>query len=454
MRMRARIPAILLALAAAMPASLATPRPAAAQTPRPERPYRGLFAGGPADVAQELTASLSLGGGYGRDRIFGVRDEGDTEDPERSTDQAFNYFSGALNYALNRGAASFRTGASMAGRYYPDLEADPWVTGYNGSIAGSLSLTSRTTFTVDQGIAYQPLQTLDFFPSVYTPVPGAVTPFDPSFSVLTDPLLSFTTSVGIGHEISSRSRLSAGYGRSWSERRSDSETDFTFQNASAQFTQSISRNLGLRLGYGYGRGQSAGDGSQPEFSSHSLDGGLDFNKAISLSRRTHLAFSTGTSALSDGRDTRFNVTGSAQLTREIGRTWNAGLAYQRSAQFVETLRQAVFQDSLAASVGGLVNRRVQFTASMGAAHGEIGVRREEARGYTTLFGSAGLTVGLTRYIGLSTGYSYNRHDIDDISALPAGAIRQLDRHAVQVALQVWAPILQRAQGSRSANASR
>jgi hypothetical protein len=283
---------------------------------------------------------------------------------------------------------------------------------------------------------------------------------DQSLGDVRDPRLSFTTNAGLSHEISRRTRASAGYSRVQSNTDSvdassgdTSSGDFTYESFGAQFTHSLSRSLSLRLGYSLGTGHYPGEADGSRFRSHTFDGGIDFNKALSFSRRTHLAFSTGTSAISNGETTRYYVSGNANLTREIGRTWSAGLTYNRSVQFVRTLRQPVFQDAIAATYGGLANRRVQVRLTAGAALGQVGLDPTADSGYTSTFASANLGVGLSRNVGVSVGYTYYRYLFDNAADLPAGSLRQLNRHAVQAGLQVWAPFFQR-QRSRSSDASR
>ena len=74
---------------------------------------------------------------------------------------------------------------------------------------------------------------------------------------------------------------------------------------------------------------------------HSFDVGIDFHKALSLSRRTTLSFGTGTTAFADVNGTHIYATGNATLTRELGRTWFATAAYNRDVSFLSTFREPV-----------------------------------------------------------------------------------------------------------------
>ena len=50
-----------------------------------------------------------------------------------------------------------------------------------------------------------------------------------------------------------------------------------------------------------------------------------FAKALSLTRKTTASFGTGTSAVTDGNETRYTLTGNVQIMRELGRTWSASV---------------------------------------------------------------------------------------------------------------------------------
>ena len=70
-----------------------------------------------------------------------------------------------------------------------------------------------------------------------------------------------------------------------------------------------------------------------------LNFGVDYNKALSFSRRTKVTFSTGTAGIEDritGQVT-YNMIGGVGLSREFGRTWNAGVFYSRDVRYVEQL---------------------------------------------------------------------------------------------------------------------
>jgi hypothetical protein len=165
---------------------------------------------------------------------------------------------------------------------------------------------------------------------------------------------------------------------------------------------------------------------------------LDFNKALAVSRRTTLSFTTGSSASTYRGQVRYRATGSARVLHEIGRTWNASLAYRRGMQFVETLEQPIFGDSATLQVGGFLNRRVQFQSSARALIGDSGF--SERNSFDTYHGVGNVSVGVTRYVGLTFGYFYYHYRFDPHVPLPVGVARTIDRQGVRAQVNLWAPL--------------
>jgi hypothetical protein len=194
------------------------------------------------------------------------------------------------------------------------------------------------------------------------------------------------------------------------------------------------------MGYGY---SEASYGDDNLYAHHVIDVGLNFNRALSLSRRTSVSFATGTSASRSDREgsLRFHLNGAARLSHEIGRTWGAGLSYARGLQFVESWPEPIFSDTVAAGLGGLINRRSQF---------QIGVQAMRGSGYSGRSGdveaySAGASLGVavTRYINTGVTYAYYLHAFARSSLLGPGFPREFDGQTIRASVTVWAPLYQR-----------
>jgi hypothetical protein len=180
----------------------------------------------------------------------------------------------------------------------------------------------------------------------------------------------------------------------------------------------------------------------------SIDAGVNYRRALSFSRRTHVAFSSGSTVVSDGGARRYDVTGNATLTRELGRTWEAALTYSRQAGFVDTFAAPVFNDSVAASVAGLITRRISVSAGAGATHGQVGVRN--ANGYRSYQGNVQLGVALSRVIECSFDYVTYSYEFDNADFVPLVAGTRAMQQIAQVSLGVWVPLFERARRPHAA----
>src|SRR4029453_4224938 len=137
--------------------------------------------------------------------------------------------------------------------------------------------------------------------------------------------------------------------------------------------------------------------------------------------------------------------GHAGLTRDIGRSWRATLLYDRGVSLDQTFGRPYGSDQLNFNFGGLINRRVRFNSAVGAmrAVSLFG----SSRGYEQYFGRIGLMTALTRYVGVSTDYSYFAYRYDANLGLPFATANRGDRNAIRVNVNLWAPLL--AQGRRN-----
>jgi hypothetical protein len=298
--------------------------------------------------------------------------------------------------------------------------------------------------TGSYGITQQPYTFLSFAPPLYDSELGIVTPPDQATGVTRDEYTSQVTALTYTRDITRRTsaELHGRYSLSNSVGVDARGSDYSTAEAGGRLRFGLTRDLGLRLGYTYTDAQLARVGSHP-YQNHNIDVGVDYSRALSFSRRTTLAFSTGSAVTKDTNNSYVNLTGSARLNREFRRTWNASLAYSRGLNFSEVLAQPVFSDSLIAGVGGFVNRRVQFAANGGFSVGDVGLNSAKSR-YSTYNANASLTTAITRHIGVVVDYLYYRYGFDDTRVLPLGYPSDLNRHDIRAYATLWAPVLYRA----------
>ena len=435
-----RIASIVVCLAGL----LGLPGGALAQTPRPERPYRGLFGGGEGGSGSEqsLSANASFGGGWDDNILLDLPGaSAGSIDPRLARSGTVGSFDGSLVYSVNKDRGSFGASLGSSTRYYPN-QSITFVTSHGASVGGATRLGQRTSINGSSSVGYQPYTFTSLFPLLFNPVAGALP--EPTLDLVTsdDAYLSVSTNVGLNHELTRRTTFSAGFVHQQSD-TAYSGNKFSTQGGNAGLRFGMTRSLGLRLGYGYREGRYTG---RPDpIRSHYLDAGIDFNKALSFSRRTTLSFATGTAAVSDGSATTYTALGNARLLHELGRTWSASVSYDRSVQFLDAFLLPVFYDSVNAGVGGLVNRRVELQTNFRAAIGTVGVGdARSGSDFDTYQASAGMNVSLNRFMQFGINYSFFRYSFDDGALLPPGVVQSMDRRSVRAQLNLWAPIVNRA----------
>jgi hypothetical protein len=281
------------------------------------------------------------------------------------------------------------------------------------------------------------------------PLDTLVTPSDielPAGSTL-DSYVRSDSALTLSHMLSRHVSLSFGlsHQKSWENIYSPG---FRSDMANGGVGWVVGKGLGLHFNYGYGRAYYRNLINDDEIRSdrQNFDFGLDFQRALSVSRRTRLTFWTATTAMGDGlpgsSETHFRVLGGARLSREIGRSWGASLSYDRNAEFLDTFQAPVLSDSVIATFGGLVNRRLKVDTFTGATRGTVGFSGE-SNGYTNYYASVGTTFALTRMLALGGSYSYYNYVYETGVALPPGYPSKFDRNSVRAQLIVNVPLFQR-----------
>lgn len=437
-----------------------------AQPPRPERPYRGLFGGGVGETEQLLTANVSFGAGYD-DNVFADQGTGSgmgagggvvPGDPRSAKSGVYTHLAGGLNYSVNRTRVSFNAAASATTRRYsnvsgPSVEGlDDFIGAYSGSVGAAWRPSARSSLTASQTVSVQPYITLGLFPPVFELAAGQQEDLTLDLDTVRQEHLAYDSNVGFTTSVGRRGSFSLGY----SHRETAFDEDFldlSYDTGNVRYSHGLAKGLGVRIGYGYSVWRHPGDAdaadARDRTQGHTIDAGVDFNRALSFSRRTTFSFATGTSAIVDRDRTYYRITGNARLNHEIGRSWNAGVAYDRGLEFVEAFRQPLFTDTVNGYFGGFINRRLQLRTGAGWSRGALGLGASSD--FDTYFANAGLTFGLTRLLGLGLDSFYYRYRFTGDAELPLGLSPQLDRTGVRAYVTLWAPLVHRA---RRADASR
>jgi opacity protein-like surface antigen len=415
--------------------------------PEVRRPYRGLF-GGPTDPTKKslvLTSSLYVA--YDDDVYAagsGAGSSGGTARPIRG------FYEGAqAGLAFNKPGqrASFHASGDVAVNHYHQGRHD-YSPNYVAAAGTSIRLTQRSQLGIDGFVGYAPEYRLGLFASP-TNLGALDNPFD---TVGADydlyPLKSYRSafSVGYGRSIGSRSSLSASYSVALAN-YVGSDLDYLTQGAGLSFAHPLTRNMSAHLGYRYSVAEYthlAGYQTQPI---HNVDVGVDYGRALSVSRRTQLRFSTGTVMVvsdstpldSSGRDLNVRLLGAATLNHELGRTWTAAVGYERSVEYHEGFTDPFLSDAVSASITGLLSRSLRFDGVANYSFGIVGFNSDN--GFYAVSASAGLEYGLTRRLALYARYLYYQYQFDQPAALDPRLAQALNRQGARVGLSASFPLV-------------
>lgn len=426
-----------LQLVVSLAAIMAAAAPVSAQQARPERPYRGLFGGGVGDAQQLLTFNLSAGGGYD-DNV--LADAGLGGDPTTAKGGNFGSISTGLNYSFSGTDWSFGASGGANTRYSPSVTKD-FETGVSAGMGVSGGLWRGARFGISTSAGYQPYYILSLIPALAEPPLGDAPEAPFEYGAIAEDYYSYSGSADLSQRVSSRGSLAFHATGQRSDFRSGHRPDTTTFGAGGGYSHTIAKGLSLRLGYGFQEYDYANRAARDRV--QSVDAGVDLNRPLSFSRRTTLAFSTGSAAVDDGSsDLQYHLTGGVSLQHDIGRTWGAAAGYSRTVQFIDALAETYLSDRVSATFGGLISRRLHFTSQASIAFARAGSRG--GSDFDTYLGSLGFRYGLTRSLALGLNYSYYRYQFVEGSVPPPGFGPDLDRQSITANVSFWAPLIYRA----------
>ncbi len=434
------LPSSSIALGVAWLLAAAT---ASAQTPRPERPYRGLFGsdGGTGNTQQWLVFRGSAGGSLDDNLVADALAISGNRPVRGTGDRGpVGLLSGTLSSHVIFDRVTVGASLGTGVRYYPSFTNEQVVRRHRANVGASVRLTKG--LSAHAAATYQPHGLWSLFPGLSQPGSGEMDSADLDFIVKQHHYVSYETGASFAQRVSRRVSVGANYDFRKAE-SAVSRRPFTAQQSAGHVTLNAGKGLDLRAGYAYADGRYASTDRGSRFTSQTVDTGLAYNRPLSFSRRTTLSFNTGTAATTHADITHYYLTGSARVNREIGRTWNASVAYDRNVRFVETFDQPVFADAVTLGLAGLVTRRVSVRSSAHATTGRLGFAPGDhpLRSYSA---TGGMQIGVSRFVAVSVDYSYAEYRFDPGVPLPAGWTHDLHRQRIEGNVNLWAPLIERA----------
>jgi hypothetical protein len=455
--------ALILSLlaAASVPAVVSAQGSDAAQPPDQRRPYRGLFTGlSTPRTPQSLVLTASLYGGYD-DNVVAVVEETDQDDWWLRHSGLYGGAHAGLDYEISRRArrVDFNGYAGAQVRYYRHDEQSAVVPDFRGGADFGFELSRSTRLQAGHQIQYS--KSYSFFavsPFAAPEADNGLIVTDPAVDLFELPALRNSTRVTLTQDLWRYTSFTAGYGLRIVDFFDDEELsaaeeanrlhDYTTQSGVAriQYDRPLGRYATLNLGYGI-RVSEAKHGTGEPSIMHDVRAGVSYSRALSFSRRTSLSFATGSAlAFSEDLDQpeselrkHFNVIGNVDLLHELGRTWTARAGYFRGFTFREGFDEPFFSEGATAGIGGLVSRRLSFSA--------VGVwslstlQRDGQTDEDSFTATAQATYGLNSFLALFANYSYYKYDIQEDVPLDPRFPRNLDRQSVRAGITTSIPLL-------------
>ena len=422
------------------------------------RPFSGLFAG--AEPALRRKHSLSLSGSLFAAYSTNVAPPGD-ELGNVATGPASTLAggSGSVDYSRNWTTAAVGAHINGARSWIEAYSAtqDPWLTRWDvgGDAAFSSAPGRRTRFAARGSVGYSPY--LNFGVPDFGMANIGALPIDTpglDYAVARDPSVLTTGGATLSYALNRKSSLEAYYDvRAQTFVAAVPENfDTLDQLVGGRYRYSFSRYAGLRAGYGHRRASLSRSDAAP-LSSHYIDVGLEagYGRSYALTRRTTFSFSTDSNLFVDESSnvgtedsfdpqTRLFVGGSADLTHSMGRTWVARTGYRRAVSYEVGFDRPLLSDTALASIGGLINARLDFSANAFYTMGSVGFSGAD-NGFGTSSATASLRYAITRKLAAYTQYFYYHYSFQRNVALPVYLQSQLDRQGVSVGLTAWLPLI-------------
>ena len=442
-------------------ATQATGATGATQVTGAWRPYRALFGGATTnpDVHHSFDVTTSVLAGYDDNQGAPGTADVETVSPLLRTGSYLGV-SGSVAYAWQTERVQVAGNLGINTRYYDDT-GDFIGTSRGGGMGVSAQIGRRGHIFANQSLTYAPSYLYSLSSGRSAMPPGTVVGGG-SYPLGDESVFVYDTTATAGYSVTRRGTIEAvgSYRYSdFADTAGPTVKALRSYSVGGRFRQGISRYASLRLGYAYRQGQYGFRGTNAGGGLHDIDIGVDYNRALSLTRRTTFDFSTGsaliTTPLTDAaldvgsnNDLQFRLVGQAGLTHEMGRTWRARAGYTRGVGFAEAFAQPVVADGVNVSLTGFASRRLDVTVNGSFTTGEVGLGPTLNTSASTSSFDAWNVSARTRYAlgsmwAIYAEYFYYSQDLGTAVIVPSGVPSVLERQSIQVGLTLWVPLLRR-----------
>lgn len=400
-----------------MTAVLAIAAPAFAQFQPPrhrsERPQRGLFGSGVSNTEQSLVLNVSFGAGYDND-LLGQATGGSAPLGPRGTGQ-YGFASGSLGYSVARDRISASANVGGTAQYYPDMETSE-MHSFGAGLQASWQIAERTSLSASTQFSIQPSNLRNFYGRPFDSETPPESSDTLNYAISGSTFPDWRTSVNLNQRLTERLSGSVGYAF-YAVDYGGPQSNYSSQTLNGRLSYQITKSLSAHGGYGTTKTAYRDPAQDSPYDGRSIDAGVDFGQAVSLTRRTSLSFGAGVSGVGYNGEVSYLATGQVSLTHELGRSWTSTIGAQRSVDFFQTFGAPVISTSVSGGVSGSLNRRISVGAHGGWSTGDVGVATTVPK-FDTWTAGGSMRVALSRSAGLSVSYTFFDYVFDDNGVPP------------------------------------
>jgi hypothetical protein len=410
------------AIALLVPA-LSLPASALAQAPTGAQP-------------RSLRLSIATFGGYDSNISTGT-----ATDPEATPSAPYGGAMVSLNYQIRTERFAFSTrGAADSRHYRADAPID--AVSYNGSVLFGAEVTPRLNVNASVNSRYSPRFLFSLLP-IAGDIGPDIAPPPLDYAVSDQKVVSYATGGNAVLRVSRRSSLNVAVSTG-TQTLLDNNYDMTTRSYGGGYSYSVTRYASLRVGYRESITDYPAFGiTQPRrYAQRSFDAGINYSRPLSTSRRTTVSFGSGSSAIDNGQETFYTITGNASLSHQIGRSWETNLVYSRGLGVVAGFPEPFFADAVNANLRGRLTNTLTMLTTTGFANGNVGLG-SNADNFASFQATTRLEKVVKRErIGLYGDYFYYGYRLGNATSPIAAIPRRVNRHGVRVGLIFRFPLIQ------------
>jgi hypothetical protein len=306
--------------------------------------------------------------------------------------------------------------------------------------------SARTRVSLNQSVNYSSAYLSGLFPAAAPGVPQAAA--SGNYGVSGQRALFSHSDLRIDQSLSRRARVSA-LGSYSTQGLSSMAPSVTMRGytAGGLFSFDLARQATLRAGYVHREGNYS---SGHRTVVHDVDLGIDYRRALSLSRRTHASFAVSSSivdtpaaSVTSAASLTYRLGGTATLTHAMGRTWRLGAEYRRDVDILEAVVGPVFSDGVSMTLAGLLTRRTDLDLSAAYSRGHVGATSNDSNRLQTYTATARLRRAVGRRLAVYGEYRYYKYGFGSNVAVIGAIPRTLDRTSAQAGITLWLPVIRK-----------